>query len=671
MADARDLIPPIPTITLDQCEQLITEVPNIYTAMLGVDPKTLPSDEHVGRLALKRVEIWHDAAHELERVWEQIDQLFGSSSSIPCLPECEPLPITDHEATTRQWLDRNYCQPALTLLKSIASRVRQGVTDGLDPWFVKTLSSVGRIWYEHEKHRSPRESIYVDTAELAEDISHNAGFHHANASHTSPDLNPESTALEDQQIIEKAQKGYKDPRVDIEYIYDTPERHHSREGGLPCLVIECKSAHKLTANVLEKVLHNFDLFCRSPSLQKRWRADGSIPVRSALYADNAGVLDPAAIAVLGCLVQLYHAMLRRRQTFGMLTSIDATLLLKIDWSHATEAGQRVLVATLAQPNAILKPCSKSDPRRWTPFHVIVALTILQLEQGLRPEKDIDNLCKLLWSQQMEYQLPLDRDSDDSQGSEDAVDRASSDPVGSGGRTRKTRRTQDGQRRSAACVPSVTDAASTSVRTAQQQQQTHQQQQQKVSKHDNDIAKLLASAGKARPELEKLVALEEHGGCLSVDPHELGRLLCAIFPLVSSTETQRKNRFAARYRINHPRYIHSSLELLRPQTLEWGPVPSWLNRRLAITDDPKLARLMADEKTLLFKRGGANLGRSGGDNGDNNSDGDGSSNSSSNDKSSPLQHNDDSEADSSSDSLGSAKESDGSSSSSLFCASSGL
>jgi len=88
---------------------------------------------------------------------------------------------------------------------------------------------------------------------------------------------------------------------------------------------------------------------------------------------------------------------------------------------------------------------------------------------------------------------------------------------------------------------------------------------------------------ARAELEKLVeALEDKRNCAVYKPHQLGPLLCALFPYKGKSKRHTRPRTA------------QELELLLPRPLEFGPVPTEFNRRLAYTDDPDLAREMAAE-----------------------------------------------------------------------------
>ena len=604
----------------------------------------LSADEHTGRLAPRSVLLWHTIKHDLERVWIQIHKALRDQETVPRPSDWTLLPRIDCEASTRMWLDEAFSRPAVSVLETTMERVRAGLTEGLDSWFVRAFDGIGRIWAQHQRPCPNREPIHVDTANLGYHLSRNAAFHRA---HHSPSDDASSTA----DPIAEAMGRVKNPRVDIEYAWDTPTKDHAKQGGVPCLVIECKSATKLSADQLESVFHRFDRYCCSPAFVKAWSDGQGIMLRAALYSDGPSTLEPAAVAVLGCLVQLYHAMLRRRQTFGVLSSVHVTLMLKIDWDHATHPGQCVYVATLAAATGQPAPNepSRLDPRDWNLYHVLVALPILQLEQGLRPVQDFDTLIEQLWLQQESYQSSPGFEDDDSQDDDSHVDEGqgndsqdadrqddyvlvdinqaeddqgsdNQDKVSLGDREagssmagRGTHDREGGVAQGRKRISDEPEASERETRRARPNCQVARSASnsstvtaslpaaQQTRVNAASVEKLLRTAGKARTELEKLITLADLRLCLPVEPHELGRLLCAIYPLIpprnpTQAGTQRSccNESNGESQIVLSPFVIFTSDLLRPRTLDSGPVPAWFNRRLAMSDDPELTRLMAIE-----------------------------------------------------------------------------
>lgn len=381
---------------------------------------------------------------------------------------------------------------------------------------------------------------------------------------------------------------------------------------------------------LRRVFHDFTAVCSSPALNSRWRAGEGIWLRTALLQFKPP-LDRAALGVMGALVQLYHAMVRRQQTYGLLTSNHASLLVKIDWLHPSEPGQHVYVATMDVTRAT---GSAHLGRGWTLCEAMVNLAICQLERGLVSRQQVDGLNGALWKQQDSYQPAPDDDEDEEDDDDDTSGDTSGDSdddcdgaatqrsaavfnpeakptqthhSGSGSRSGDTA-AADGRRRGrdqdapddlvAVQSSRKKPRLSPGARASRQASSRGRNLKPRVSPRDADriVSKQLTRLGsaKARQEFERLIHLDRVHACLPVERHEVGRLLCALFPPKRRGCVQAKQHYG--YANTFP-WIAFEFDLLRPRTLDCGPVPVSFNRALAATDDAVLARSMAIETRI--------------------------------------------------------------------------
>ncbi|KAI3483719.1 hypothetical protein L1887_53403 [Cichorium endivia] len=289
-------------------------------------------------------------------------------------------------------------------------------------------------------------------------------------------------------------------------------------------------------------------------------------------------------------------MFVRRLSYGILTSVTTSLIVRIDWQHDTHPGQVVHVATHTTEDQLIHPQPASTPApspSHNLVHIIVALVLEQLRCGQVPQERVDRIISLMIDQIDSYE------SDGDLGSQ-----ANSSHVGLNNADLNHAASSDAR--------DSGDASAIRGDTG-------------FTAHDNGrtppprnpvYTRLLASlkCDDARDQLEKVVqALEDRRNVAPYAPHQLGPLLCALFPLrASSRERERQHERSSSsfptptdgqqsVERKHSWYYPPSrydLELLLPRTVDSGPVPASFNQALAYTDDVELARAMLVEASRL-------------------------------------------------------------------------
>ena len=107
---------------------------------------------------------------------------------------------------------------------------------------------------------------------------------------------------------------------------------------IPFLVIEVKDPIKLTYTQMEKVLTELHTYVCSPTERASFQMDKKIKF-SFLFHHEDRTLMHAAESLFSAISQLNSAMIIGRQTYGMLLTGQAALVLRIDWNHRTQPGQ--------------------------------------------------------------------------------------------------------------------------------------------------------------------------------------------------------------------------------------------------------------------------------------------------------------------------------------------
>ncbi|SYW86226.1 uncharacterized protein UBRO2_05946 [Ustilago bromivora] len=542
----------------------------------------LSSELHKGRICPKQVIPKHDAAERVLHNWQQLRLILGPDHPMLALPNEVFWPQKVHnEASTRLWMDDYVSRPAQKIWMAAANRIRQldqvTVIPGLDPDFAQALRTIGRIWFEHEKPTRFLSDMEIDPSAIAVDIANNPDFHRLfDTASDAPTSQSTEGSNDNTDVVEQVVGNLIKPTTDIEFLLETLDSRYWRIYGLTFLLIEVKNPLALSADDLEAVIHVFKRYCSSPSLRALWDQDRSIFLRAAYYNNREHPLQPQACRVLGALIQAYHNMVFRKLTYGLLSSVATSLIIEIDWNHSDHPG-------------------------------------IDGDESSQDD-DYDDLDQ--------HQDPEDKDLDPGDSGNQGKDDGSS---------QFDQEEQHGEKdpsfSSASMVKTTTRAAYASTSS-----KLVAESKRKPSKRDPSYVKLLdaVKVPKARAELEKLIeTIEDPRNCATFEPHQLGRLICALFPLRVCSSRQHRSTpsrkrkdgkpksksnpehhpakrnamlYSARYmRQNASRAVRfpfhkSDLDLLQPGTLFSGPVPIEFNRRLAYSDDPELAERMDNSTT---------------------------------------------------------------------------
>ncbi|KAJ1045303.1 hypothetical protein NDA10_005038 [Ustilago hordei] len=675
-------LPATPLIDIDQTHQIHLGQPLINEALVGLRKMALSSDLHKGRICPKQVIPKHDAAERVLHNWQQLRLILGPDHPMLALPNEVFWPQKVHnEASARLWMDDYISRPAQKIWMAAANRIRQldqgTVIPDLDPDFAQALRTIGRIWFEHERPTRFLSDMEIDPSAIAVDIANNPDFHRL--FDTASDAPTSQSTDGSNDIVEQVVGNLIKPTTDIEFLLETFDSRYWSIYGLTFLLIEMKNPLALSADDLEGVIHVFKGYCSSPSLRALWDQNRSIFLRAAYYNNREHPLQPQACRVLGALIQAYHNMVFRKLTYGLLSSVAASLIIEIDWNHPDHPGQIVKVATHNLQRRLiqsLSPDNNTGPP--PPISLLQVVVGLGLEQMICGPVDDERLQRLKDDMLMyqdtylagidgdessqdddddldQHQDPEDEDLDpgnsDNQGKDDGSSQfdqeeqdGEKDREGRHQRrgARKYRRAQSGRRTDTSSPTSTLSLPSSAsfscasmVKTttraayASTSSKLAAESMRKPSKGDPSYVKLLdaVKVPRARAELEKLIeSIEDPRYCATFEPDQLGRLLCALFPLRVCSSRQRRCTpspkpkdgkskpepehrsakrntmfYSARYmRNNASRAVRfpfhkSDLDLLQPRTLFSGPVSIEFNRRLAYSDDPELAERMVAEE----------------------------------------------------------------------------
>lgn len=622
-------LPPLPDhipINVAQLERCVTQQPSILDATAGLDPLRLdpPAASRKSRPCPCSVRLWSDANQLVESNWQTVSNILGESSVLELPNQLQWLPKVVSEATACQWLDAYAMRHAISLITALHQRVQSDtLTTPIDQPLRDALRDLGAVWEEHERMRHPRTIRTANIALIGNAVASDRHFqqiwlqpppHHGQ--HNDQDNHIDDTRL----IVQTMMDNLINPISDIEVCYFSRTDPQPGQRGLPLAVIELKSPQKLTPDKLHDVIHKFGRYCSSPALLRRWQDQADVRLRAAyhLARHDATVLRSEAREVLDCLVQLYHNMVMRRLTYGLLTSVTTTLLVRIDWHHPTQPGQVVHVAThdSFSQHIMPPPPATHQAGQHHLVRIVVALLIEQLRCGLVAQHHVDAIVQRMIDQLDGYPSDMDSSNTDHThashdiGSSSASDGNSDDSDGSSD-------------------ADFTDDQGQRIQHAQHAQRAQCNDGGKaataVATHCDPIyTRLIASLKRAdaRAELEKLIeAIEDRRNVVLYAPHQLGPLLCALFPLRSRKrkrtpvdgdgdgDDQRTStppapsaprQWTLHGELNHYPYHFSDLDLVLPRTLDSGPVPHSVNRRLAVTDDVELAREMASEQAAKAK-----------------------------------------------------------------------
>ncbi|SPC62907.1 uncharacterized protein UHOD_11837 [Ustilago sp. UG-2017b] len=490
-----------------------------------------------------------------------------------------------------------------------ANRIRQldqgTVIPGLDPDFVQALRTIGRIWFEHEKPTRFLSDMEIDPSAIAVDIANNPDFHRLfDTASDAPTSQSTESSNDNTDVVEQVVGNLIKPTTDIEFLLETLDSRYWRIYGLTFLLIEVKNPLALSADDLEAVIHVF----KRPS----W---SDCQGRNTISSGGSSNL---------C----------------RLTTTLALLLLSLCFR-----------SSLASAWRICGPVADERLERLKDDMLMYQDTYLPGIDGDESSQDDDD------DDLDQHQDPEDKDLDPGDSGNQGKDDGSSqfdqeeqdgekDREGRDQRrgARKYCLAQSGRRTdtsspiSTLSLPSSASFSSASmVKTttraayASTSSKLVAESKRKPSKRDPSYVKLLdaVKVPKARAELEKLIeTIEDPRNCATFEPHQLGRLLCALFPLRVCSSRQRRSTpspkpkdgkpkskpepehrsakrnamfYSARYmRNNASRAVRfpfhkSDLDLLQPRTLFSGPVSIEFNRRLAYSDDPELAERMVAEE----------------------------------------------------------------------------
>ncbi|SPC66148.1 uncharacterized protein UHOD_11975 [Ustilago sp. UG-2017b] len=490
-----------------------------------------------------------------------------------------------------------------------ANRIRQldqgTVIPGLDPDFVQALRTIGRIWFEHEKPTRFLSDMEIDPSAIAVDIANNPDFHRLfDTASDAPTSQSTESSNDNTDVVEQVVGNLIKPTTDIEFLLETLDSRYWRIYGLTFLLIEVKNPLALSADDLEAVIHVF----KRPS----W---SDCQDRNTISSGGSSNL---------C----------------RLTTTLALLLLSLCFR-----------SSLASAWRICGPVADERLERLKDDMLMYQDTYLPGIDGDESSQDDDD------DDLDQHQDPEDKDLDPGDSGNQGKDDGSSqfdqeeqdgekDREGRDQRrgARKYCLAQSGRRTdtsspiSTLSLPSSASFSSASmVKTttraayASTSSKLVAESKRKPSKRDPSYVKLLdaVKVPKARAELEKLIeTIEDPRNCATFEPHQLGRLLCALFPLRVCSSRQRRSTpspkpkdgkpkskpepehrsakrnamfYSARYmRNNASRAVRfpfhkSDLDLLQPRTLFSGPVSIEFNRRLAYSDDPELAERMVAEE----------------------------------------------------------------------------
>ena len=121
--------------------------------------------------------------------------------------------------------------------------------------------------------------------------------------------------------------------LEITFALNDPNNQQAK----PCLVIECKSPHEFMINTVTHMLMHWQecmvVIFTAPNPVK-------IPLWALLML-HAELLSTDAKYVFACIVELYHTLVVQKQSYDLLTSGVASLVLYIDWKHPTKPGQHI------------------------------------------------------------------------------------------------------------------------------------------------------------------------------------------------------------------------------------------------------------------------------------------------------------------------------------------
>ena len=271
----------------------------------------------------KSVDIWHNCEAEMERVWNEVNSILAHHPMAPP-PSLAPYHFISNKADLKCWFLTRIADPLLLILDAVCTQANReplpSSGSALSP-LIEAFRSA-RCFY----HTSERPTL-VPTVTITDEMRNNDELRQL--------LQPYPDS-----IIKLFDQGVLKPRSDLEFLFAPKDGLHHR----PCLVVELKNPHEFTPELLQEVIIHFQTCVKNRALHEYLR-QGSlthIPVRCAMMLDKMAISSEARL-VLRYLIKLYHALVIRRQRYGLLTAGVASLLVAIDWDHPSEPGQHVKV----------------------------------------------------------------------------------------------------------------------------------------------------------------------------------------------------------------------------------------------------------------------------------------------------------------------------------------
>lgn len=516
-------------------------------------------------LAPKSLQPWHDAASTFTPLWDHIRTALALDATLVPEPTRHLDPI-EHMACERDvvnWFTRFVSDSSAKLVDAIVRADPSLHHYHISPTTGKTVHQL------LERTIPTRYAIDIDLVRLEHEFRSNPALHH------------HVTASGGQRALERARTKVLRSRSDFEFVCQLrPADGHSLPSSLdPFItanVCEFKCPKALNRPLLEHVLLHFDehVLSLGRTHQLYHPSSLTIQLRQALWHPQAEITTEAE-GLLCAISQIYTYMLARRQTYGLLSSVNASLALHIDWSHATEPGQHLKYIILSNDDQPPFPNWHST----LPFDampivaVVTSLTILQLRTGPVSDDAVQHMFNTVHAAQRALQaVPLQHHHSDNDQS------GSGSGSGSGSDFYAT---DDADRSS---TGSETDS-------------------ERAERADDDELRLpesllaTISSVETRGEMERLLhaSPDEVPMCALATGGDLLRICCTLWPLASRASRRadkRRRRFSA-----------EDVRLMLPRTLDFGPVPLDFLGRLALADaleqpdDAQAMRRSASDSTV--------------------------------------------------------------------------
>ncbi|CDR87597.1 uncharacterized protein SPSC_03447 [Sporisorium scitamineum] len=316
---------------------------------------------------------------DLSRVYDQFQAILGPSAQkhLPRVRVFPDIPKIENEACLVGFWRERALNDIVTMLQAALKRVAHLETiqdrlstqdrDALASPLARALAKVDFFNIVHQRDTK------LASTPASDDINSNL-----------PTLfqllrdHPALTRLFSPLPNKLKQENYLRPQPDMEIVYELKDPDVSPDH--TCLVLELKSPIDITYQDVVNAVKLLQEYRLNPALLREVQADNNIPLCRLLML-HAHQLSHSAKYVLSTIVQHYHSVINRLQTFGYLSFGVASVSLEVDWDHPTEPGQHVKCCLFQDAPFSAEPRWHDAQRPPYPTYVMLCLTLLQLVKG--------------------------------------------------------------------------------------------------------------------------------------------------------------------------------------------------------------------------------------------------------------------------------------------------